>query len=580
MKNIQKNLKTLIDTAMNRQKADLVIKNVDIVDVFNNSIVKGDIAIVDGFIAGIGNYEGKATFDGKGMYACPGFIDSHVHIESSMATPLQFAKSVVPRGTTSIIADPHEIANVQGLEGIEYILSEGEKISFLDIYVMLPSCVPATPFEDSGAVLQASDLEKLKEREGVLGLGEMMNFPGTINTDKDVLDKLSLFKGQNIDGHAPLLKDKALDAYVAAGVKTDHECTNVEEMTEKISLGMYVLIREGSAARNCSVLVKGITKDNNRRVMFCTDDRHPEDILNDGHIDNNVNIAIREGIDPIEAIKIASLNACECYGLRDKGAIAPGYIADILLFDSLNYIKADVVFKRGRLVAKNGEMAISKDSQPGDKASVKSSVNFKEFKKDRFKIFLEGNRVRVIELLENTLLTNMLELEVSKDENNNFVASDDLLKVAVVERHNALDKIGLGVVKGYGLKNGAIATSVSHDSHNIIVVGDDDDDMYLAVNRIQEINGGIVLVKDGKVIGELPLPIGGLMSDLSLKEIDNHLRELNKLAYRELKINRSLDPFISLSFLALPVIPNIKITDQGLFDVMRNTFVDLEIKGI
>lgn len=580
MKNTKKNLKTLIDIAMNRMEADLVIKNVDIVDVFNNAIVKGDIAIADGYIAGIGCYEGKTTFDGKGMYACPGFIDSHVHIESSMLTPLQFAKSVVPKGTTSIIADPHEIANVQGLDGIEYILSEGKKISFLDIYVMLPSCVPATPFEDSGAVLKASDLEKLKGRCGVLGLGEMMNFSGTINADKDILDKLTLFKYENIDGHAPLLKDKSLNAYIAAGIRTDHECTNVEEMKEKISLGMYILIREGSAAKDCSILVKGVTKDNNRSVMFCTDDKHPRDILNNGHIDNNVNIAIRGGIDPIDAIKIASLNACECYGLRNKGAIAPGYIADILLFDNLNNIKADYVFKSGRLVAEKGEMADFLKHQTEYKAAAINTVNFKAFSPDRFKISLTGNKVRVIELLENTLLTNMLELNVLKDKNNNFIASDDLLKAAVVERHNALDKIGLGIIKGYGLKNGAIATSVSHDSHNIIIVGDNDEDMYLAVNRIQEINGGIVLVKRGKVIGQLPLPIGGLMSDLSLKEISSYLMELTKLAYRELKINISLDPFITLSFLALPVIPNIKITDQGLFDVISGSFVDLEIKVI
>lgn len=574
-----KNIKSLIDVAMHRRKADLVIKNVSIIDVFNSKIIEGDIGIVDGYIAGIGSYEGLKTIDGKGMFASPGFVDSHVHIESSMSTPSKFAESIVPRGTTTIIADPHEIANVQGIAGIEYILNESRKISYLDIYVMLPSCVPATPFEDSGAILNANDLKKLKGDDRVLGLGEMMNYPGTIEANKDVLDKLELFLNENIDGHAPLLKGSELNAYIAAGIKTDHECTNVNEMNEKISLGMYVLIREGSAARDCAILVKGITPFNSCRVLFCTDDRHPEDILKDGHIDNNVNIAIREGINPIEAIKIAALNPCECYGIKNKGAIAPGYIADILLFDNLNNIKIKTVIKNGNLVASDGEMTIPSSELINQipSSSPFNTINYKDFNTDRLKISIKSEMARVIKLLDNTLLTKLEESKVSIDNDGYFLPENDLLKVAVVERHNALDTIGIGIIKGYGLEDGAIATSVSHDSHNIIVIGDNDEEMHLAVKRIKEINGGIVLVKNNAVIGEFSLPIGGLMSNEPLKEINSKLNELKNLAYQELKVKKSLDPFISLSFLALPVIPDIKITNRGLFHVSENTFVDLEI---
>ena len=575
-----KNIKSLIDVAMNRRKADLVIKNVSIIDVFNSKIIEGDIGIVDGYIAGIGSYEGLKTIDGKGMFASPGFVDSHVHIESSMSTPSKFAESIVPRGTTTIIADPHEIANVQGLEGIEYILKESRKIGYLDIYVMLPSCVPATPFEDSGAILNASDLKKLKDDDRVLGLGEMMNYPGTIDAYDDVLKKLELFLNENIDGHAPLLKGSQLNAYVAAGIKTDHECTNVGEMHEKISLGMYVLIREGSAARDCAILTKGINSSNSRRVLFCTDDRHPEDILKDGHIDNNVNIAIREGLDPIEAIKIAAFNPCECYGIKNKGAIAPGYIADILLFDNLNNIKVKTVIKNGNLVAGNGEMTIHSSeliNQDPETTQV-NTINYKDFNTDRLKVSIKSGMARVIKLLDNTLLTTLEELNVSTDKDGNFLPGNDLLKVAVVERHNALDTIGIGIIKGYGLKNGAIATSVSHDSHNVIVIGDNDKEMHLAVKRIKEINGGIVLIKNNAVIGEFSLPIGGLMSNEPLKDINTKLNDLKNLAYQELEVEKSLDPFISLSFLALPVIPDIKITNRGLFHVSENSFVDLEIK--
>lgn len=574
----EKNIKTLIDVAMKRKKADTVIKNVKIIDVFNNDIINGDIAIVDGYVAAIGDYEGEKTIEGNGAYASPGFIDAHVHIESSMSTPLEFSKAVVPRGTTTIVADPHELANVKGLDGINYIIKEGENISILDIYVMLPSCVPATPFEDSGAILKAQDLSTLMKEKRVLGLGEMMNFPGTINGDQDVIDKLNLFKDGNIDGHSPLLRGTELNAYVAAGIKTDHECTNVEEMNEKIALGMYVLMREGSAARDCAILSRGVTKNNSRRVMFCTDDRHPEDILKDGHIDNNVNIAIGEGVDPIDAIKIASLNSCECYGLKNKGAIAPGYIADILLFNNLNKIKVKTVIKNGEIIAKDGKMTKLEEKKNNPLEDIcKNSVNFKELKSDAFDIPLKSNRVNAIEVLPNTLLTNKLEMEV-KVENGKFIPNDDLLTLSVVERHHKLDKIGLGIVKGYGLKNGAIATSVSHDSHNIIVIGDNSEDMLIAVNKIKEVDGGLVLVQDGKVLDYLSLPVAGLISDLPLEEINTKLIKLKELAYEKLQINKELDPFIALSFLALPVIPNIKITDQGLFDVINFSFIDLEIK--
>lgn len=573
MESVKFNRKKLIDVAMKRVKADLVIKNAIVIDVFNHKTEKKDIAIADGFIAALGDYQGELEYDGAGMYACPGFVDAHVHIESSMSTPLQFAKAIVPRGTTTIIADPHELANVKGAEGIQYILDEGDKNPHLDIFVMAPSCVPATPFENSGAELKAKDLMPFKKHPKVLGLGELMNYPGTVHADGDIIDKLDAFSNMLVDGHAPLINGDELNAYSAAGVMTDHECTNTQEMLEKITSGFRILIREGSAARDCSTLIKGVTKDNLSRVMFCTDDRHPKDILADGHIDNNVRIAVREGIDPIDAIKIASLNACEAYRLHDKGALAPGYKADILLFKDLYNIQIETVFKNGQKVAEHGR-ALFGDTQECIPITMMNSVNLDKINLKDLELPLSGDQARVIELMPNTLLTNSVQCNV-KRQNSLFVSQDDLLKIAVVERHHKTGNIGLGIIKGYGLKNGAIGTTVSHDSHNIILIGDSDEDLLLAVETLKDMQGGLVLVHNHIVIGKLPLPIAGLISDQAMESLNIDLENLTETAYRELRVNPQIDPFISLSFMALPVIPSLKITDKGLFDVINLDFISV-----
>lgn len=569
-----KDLKAMISTARGEEKADLVFKNASIVNVFTNEIIKGDLAIRNGRIAGIGDYSGKEEIDLGGKYLSPSFIDGHVHIESSMVDPSQFAKAILPRGVTTIIADPHEIANVKGMAGIKYILDESENLP-LDVNVMLPSCVPATPFENSGAVLLAEDLKELIDHERVLGLGEMMNYPGVINEDKDVLDKFIMAGDKIIDGHGPVIRDKDLNAYVVSGVKTEHEATTLEEMRNRLRLGMYIQIREGSATRNLRALVQGVNKDNLRRCLFCTDDKHPNDLLEDGSIDHNIRLAIAEGIDPIDCIKMASLNSAEAYGLKGKGAIAPGYLADLVVLDNLEDFNVLQVYKEGKLVGENLKPLF--DLEKADNSNMVDTVNIKEIKDDHLDINLEGSKVNVIKLLPDNVVTEKVEREVIV-EDGKFVSGQDILKVAVIERHNKTGNIGLGLVEGFGLKGGAIASTIAHDSHNIIVIGDNDEDMLLAVKELEEVGGGITLVYDGKVASTLPLRIGGIMSDQSLHVVSHKLNEMVDLAYEKLGVNRGYEPFMTLSFIALPVIPDIKITDMGLFDVGEFEFIDLSVK--
>ena len=569
-----KTLEKMIHIANGMDKAELVLKNANIINVFTNEIIKGDVAIHGGKIIGIGQYNGEEEINLEGKYLSPSFIDGHVHIESSMVTPSEFAKAILPRGTTTIIADPHEIANVKGIEGIEYILNESENLP-LDIYVMLPSCVPATPFENTGAVLEAKDLKELLDETKVLGLGEMMNYPGVINADKNVLEKLVMAKGKIIDGHGPAITGKELNAYAVAGIETEHECGTLDEMAERLRLGMYIHIREGSAARNLKDLIGGVNKDNLRRCIFCTDDKHPGDLLKDGSIDHNIRLAIRDGIDPIDCIKMASLNAAECYGLKGKGAIAPGYIADLVLIDNLEDFNILKVFKEGKLVGENLKPLFNvKDT---DNSNMKGTVNIKKIIEEDLTVHLKGEKVNVIKLLPHSLVTEKVERKVIV-EDGKFKSAPNILKVAVVERHNKTGNIGLALVEGFGLRNGAIASTIAHDSHNIIVIGDRDEDMILAIQELEKVGGGITIVSKGNVIDTLPLRIGGLMSEEPLDKVDEKLNKMLDMAYEKLGVNREYDPFMTLSFIALPVIPDIKVTDMGLFDVGEFKFIDIETR--
>ena len=564
--------------ARGKVESDIVFKNGRIVNVFSNEIIEEDIAISDGIIVGIGEgYSGKEEIDLEGKYISPGFIDGHVHIESSMVGPRQFSQAILPRGVTTIIADPHEIANVKGIEGIEYILKESEDLP-LDVYVMLPSCVPATPFENSGAVLLAEDFKNLIEDERVLGLGEMMNFPGVIEGDKDVLDKLILSteKGKIIDGHGPGISKKDLNTYVAAGVKTEHECSNIDEMLERLRLGMYIHIREGSAARNLKDLIGGVNKDNLRRCIFCTDDKHPSDLSRDGSIDHNIRLAIEAGVDPIDSIKMASLNAAECYGLKDRGALAPGYIADLVIVDDLEEFNVLEVYKKGELVGRDLKPTFN-DENKRDISNMYDTVNIKKIEKKDLEIELESDLVNVIKLVPNNIFTERVERKVEV-EDGKFVKANDILKLAVIERHKATGNIGLGFIEGFGLEGGAIGSTIGHDSHNMIVTGDSDDDMMIAIEELGKMGGGLVVVSDKKVLGKLPMVIGGIMSEDSLENVIEKLEELLDESRNVLGVNKEYDPFMTLSFMALPVIPEVKLTDMGLFDVNKFDFIDLEVE--
>ncbi|NMB08484.1 MAG: adenine deaminase [Tissierellia bacterium] len=562
-----------IKIANGEKKAPLVLKNANIINVFTNEIIPGDVALYNGKIVGIGEYSGEKEIDLEGKYLSPSFIDGHVHIESSMVSPGQFSKAIVPRGVTTIIADPHEIANVAGLEGIKYILDSSENLP-LDVYIMLPSCVPSTPFENSGAILNAEDLEKLIDHPRVLGLGEMMNYPGVVNGDKEVLKKLTMFKEHIIDGHGPLLKDKELNAYVGAGIVTEHECSTLEEMKDRLRLGMYIHIREGSAAKNLGELIQGVNKDNLRRCIFCTDDKHPSDLLADGSIDHNIRLAIKNGIDPIDCIKMASLNAAECYGLRWRGAIAPNYYADMVVIDNLEDFNILEVYKEGKLVAKDNKPLFNLEEI--DSSSMMNSVNIEKITEKDLEIKLEGSKVNVIKLLPHSLITEKVIREVEL-EKGVFKPQKDILKVAVVERHNKTGNIGLGLVEGFGLKNGAIASTVAHDSHNIIVIGDNDRDMVMAIYELEKVGGGITIVSNGEILDTLALEIAGLMSQKPLGEVNEKLNGMLDTSYEKLGINREHEPFMTLSFIALPVIPDIKLTDMGLFHVGEFKFIDLSV---
>jgi adenine deaminase len=564
-------IKDTIEIAGGKHRVDLLLRNARVINTFSGDIHKSDVAIHGGRIVGFGAYKARQTIDLKGAYLSPGFIDGHIHIESSMVKIPEFGRVVVARGTTTVVIDPHEIANVLGMDGIKYMLSSSCN-GVLGVYVMLPSCVPATNLETAGAELSAHDLSLLLNDERVLGLAEMMNYPGVIGRQEEVLEKLRIAKGKRIDGHAPLLHGKDLYAYISAGIRSDHECTTVDEAREKLRAGMYIMIREGTAARNLSALLPLINSENSRKCLFVTDDRHLEDIFTQGHMDHLVRTAIRLGVEPVRAIQMASINTAEYFGIKDLGAIAPGYRADLVVFNDFKKMKITKVFKDGRLVARDGTLDPAAVTEY--KGKVRGTINVRWIEHEDFAIKAEGRRARVIGMVPGQIVTKSLVLPVRED--GGYVSSDpsrDVLKIAVIERHMASGRIGKGLVKGFGLKKGAIASSVSHDSHNIVVVGVHDSDMYTAAVQVVKMQGGIVAACNGQVIEALPLPVAGLMSDRSAEFVREKLQRLNAAA-RSLGC-RIEDPYMALSFLTLPPIPELKITDRGLIDAIRFQVVPL-----
>lgn len=568
----------LIDAAMHRIPADLVIRNCNVVDVYSGSVRKDSIAIIDGFICGFGSdYEGTEQIDAEGLYAAPGLIDAHIHIESSYTSPEEFGRMVVPRGTTTVIADPHEIVNVCGLEGFNYMIRAAEKTE-LSVRYMIPSCVPATPFEDAGSVVNAFDLQWPMGDRHVPGLGEFMNYPGIIGKDEEVLNKLlvALNMHKVIDGHSPGLSGSELNAYSASGVKTDHECRTVGEMTDRIARGMYVQLRDGSACHDLENLIPGITPYNYRRCLLCSDDRQPKTILSEGHIDSHLRKLVRAGIDPVAAVCMATLNAAECYHLYDRGGIAPGKRADIVLFGDLQDFRVKRVLIEGRTIAKDGVYLPS--FEKAAIFSVRGSMHVKNFTVDSLKMHLKSSRVKTIEIIPGGIATKETVETVRLTADGDFIYDPamDIVKTAVLERHHNTGKIGLGLLKGYGIREGAVALSVAHDSHNIICVGVSNEEMDFAIRTLIDQEGGFVLVKNGRVIASLPLPIAGLMSDQSGEWVAEQLTKLHDAGYNELGVSRNVEPIMTLCFMSLIVIPDLKLTDRGLFDVRKFAFTSVE----
>ena len=548
----------IIAVAAGREKADLVLKNAKYLNVFSNEFLCGDIAVANGLIAGVGKYDGKTEIDVSGKLVLPGFIDAHIHLESSMVTPAEFAKAVVAHGTTTVITDPHEITNVMGIDGVEYMIQASQNLP-IDVHFMMPSCVPATEIDESGAELDCKDIDLYLDNKKVLGLAEMMNYVGVINGDKNVLSKIvtSQAHHKKIDGHAPELSGNDLNAYIAAGVYSDHECSTFENALEKLRKGQFIMIREGTAAHNLKALMPLLTQQYYSRCMFATDDKHPSDLLYGGHIDYIVKQALKNGADPIVALKTATHHAARYFLLNNKGAIASGYLADIVVVDNLEDFNVETVFKRGKLVF-DGEVKDFSAPTVDEKLAEKcfdtfhlDSVTPSSFKVD--------GKLGLIGLVGGELLTRNLGTADKIDVEN------DILKIACIERHKGTNHIGVGYVKGYSLKSGAVATSVAHDSHNIITVGCNDDDIAVAVNAIKDSKGGIAVVENGKIKALLELPIAGLMSDEPLTTVNEKLEDAKLSAY-ELGADKSIDPFMTLSFLSLPVIPSLRITTKGVFD--------------
>lgn len=573
----KKELKKRLDVAAGRIMADLVVKNCKVVNVFSGQIEENDIAICDGIIMGIGVYSGKKELDANGCYVIPGLIESHIHIESSFVTPEEIGKLLVPHGTTTIIADPHEIVNVAGISGLKYMMEASEN-TVLDIKYMMPSCVPATPFEHSGANVDAEEMKTLILDEQILGLGEYMNVPGVVNAQEKELDKLLLAinNGKKIDGHCPGLSGKQLNAYALAGISTDHECSTVEEMQERINRGMYVQIRQGSACHDLAKLVKGVNSVNSRRCLLCSDDRQPKTIFEEGHLEGHLKACVKEGIDPITAIQMGTLNAAECYGLWDRGAIAPGRRADLVFVNNLTDFEVCKVLIQGVLVAEHGTYL--PEVKRKDISSMIGSVKVKDFSAEKLKLKLNSPHIHVIEIHSGSIVTGKGKADVTLDSSGDFIfePEKDICKIAVIERHHGTGNMSVGFLRGYGIKKGAVAISVAHDSHNLIVAGTNNEDMELAVKELIRMQGGAVLTCDGEVLETMALPVGGIMSDQSGKWVDEKLVSLHQIACKELGVNEAVDPLMTLCFMALPVIPELKMTDMGLFDVGKFEFISIE----
>ena len=556
----------VIAVAAGREKADLVLKNATYVNVFSNELCHGDIAVAEGLIVGMGEYSGNTEVDMGGKIVLPGFVDAHIHLESSLVSPTEFAKAVLPHGTTTVITDPHEIANVMGTDGIEYMLQATEDLP-VDVRFMLPSCVPATPLDESGANLDYRAIDSFYDHPRVQGLAEMMNFVGTINGDPQVVEKIvaSQAHHKKIDGHAPDLVGNDLNAYIAAGVYSDHECHDLNDAIAKLQRGQFIMIREGTAARNLEALVPLLCDKYVERCMFCTDDKHPNDLLEKGHIDYIVKKAISLGVDPITAIKAACHNAARYFLLNNRGAIAPGYLADFVIIDDFDHFNIEKVYKRGVLMVDHGVVA--------DFPVPEIDPYLVNRAHDTFHVapltasdFTDSRPHAVIGMVNGEITTT------DGGYTDRIDVDYDILKIAVIERHKNTHHIGLGYIKGYGLKRGAVATSISHDSHNIIVVGASEEDMAAAANRIVENRGGITVMDGGAVLGEVALPIAGIMSDDSLEMVNSALEAAKDEAFR-LGVNRAIDPFMTLSFMALPVIPSLRITTRGVFDVNTQRYV-------
>jgi len=565
-------LKKRILAARREIPADLVLKEGKVINVFSGEVQERDVALYDGVVVGLGPaYEGNEEISLKGKWVIPGLIDAHLHIESSMLLPSRLAAALLPHGTTTLVADPHEIGNVMGIEGIKFMIKESASLP-LDIFFMAPSCIPATHLETAGARLAASDLAVLKRETRVLGLAEMMNFPGVLMGTPEVLEKLALFGDKIIDGHAPSLTGYDLQAYVAAGMRSDHETTDRIEGMEKLNSGMMIMIREGTTAKNLEDLLPLVTTENARRFCFVSDDLHPQEIQRRGHLDFILRKAMNLGLDPVLAIQMATLNPAEYFGFKDRGAVAPGFRADLLVLTDLERFELERVFKGGKLVAHGGKLM---DFPSADEESFQlRSMNVAPLTWESFRIPHEDRRARVIELIPGQILTH-IRYEYIKSENG-WVKSDierDILKLAVVERHKATGNIGLGLVMGFGLDEGALASSVAHDSHNLIAVGVDDHEIWQSIEEVKQMGGGMAVVNDGKVLAKVPLEVAGLMSRESLEGLTEKLDGANRAAS---SLGCTVpEPFMSLSFLALPVIPELKLTDLGLVDVEKFSLVSL-----
>ena len=569
----------LIDVAAGRKKADLVLKNAKIVDVFQAKILIGDIAISDGYIAGIGgSYQGVEERNYTGKYVAPGFIEAHIHIESSYVSPEEFSRVFIPRGTTTILADPHEIVNVAGLKGLDYMVNAAKNAK-MDIRYMMPPCVPATNFETSGADLYADDMEDALKTGEVDGLAELMNFPGVINADDKMIDEILMAKkyGARIDGHAPQVVGKDLNAYIAAGPANDHECSTLEEAEERLARGMYLLLREGSVTQDLRKLLPIVNTANSRRCLLSGDDVQAKTAINKGHLDNSIRICIDEGLNPITAIQMATLNPAEYCGLNDRGAIAPGRRADMVVFESLEDFAVEETYILGEKLSQGNEYLGEVNYYPID--SVESSMHVKDFTRKKLQLHLNSDKVRAIGVVPGEVLTTEEHVTVKRDGDGNFVYNDqeDVTKIVVVERHHNTGNVNVNLLSGYGIKAGAIAISIGHDSHNIIATGTNDDDIFMAVNELIKQEGGAVVVKDEKVISRMELKIAGLMCNLPAEKMIAQQDALDEAVHEELGVPDNVNPVMTLSFMPLAVIPKLKITDKGLVDVEKNAFVSNEL---